>query len=175
MKKFILFLTGIILVSPSFAGDLSIGVIDLLRLNKEASVMKSLNRQKEAEVAKVTKSVEEKRKEFEKREADLKSKQALMDKDAFVKAVQTFQLDMVNTDKATQQKLSAIEQGYINSLQKVQKDYLDRIISKIGKEKKFSLIINGQTAVVIDTKLDVTSEVIDALNEEVKEIKLEVK
>lgn len=157
------------------ADNLSIGVVDLMRLNKESSVVKSLNKQKDAAIVKITEAVQTKRKELEKKENDLKSKQALMNKDAFIKEVQMFQQDMMKFDAGTQQKLSDVEKAYVTALQKIQRDYLDRIITKLGKEKKFSLVINGQAAVVLDSKLDITSEVIAALNDEVKEIKLDIK
>ena len=97
-----------------------------------------------------------------------------MNEKAFAGEVQKFQMDMLNFDKQTQKKLSSIEEGYVSALQKIQKDYLDRILNKLGKEKSFSLILSTQSAVVLDKTLDVTKEAISLLNDEVKEMKLDV-
>ncbi len=168
---FALFIT----INPVSAQDLKIGVIDLLQINKDAKVMKSLNSQKEKMIKDIQTSVIGKRKELEKREQDLKVKQPVMNEKAFAGEVQKFQMDMLNFDKQTQKKLSSIEEGYVSALQKIQKDYLDRILNKLGKEKSFSLILSTQSAVVLDKTLDVTKEAISLLNDEVKEMKLEVK
>ncbi len=177
MKKifYSLITTTILFVKPVFSQDLKIGVIDILQINKEAKVMKSLNSQKEKMIKDIQTSVIGKRKELEKREQDLKVKQPVMNEKAFAKEVQMFQMDMLNFDKQTQKKLANIEEGYVSALQKIQKDYLDRILYKLGKEKSFSLILSAQNAVVLDKTLDITKEAIDALNNEVKELKLYVK
>ena len=98
-----------------------------------------------------------------------------MDKEAFLKELQSFQKDVMDYDKQTEQKVAGIEKAYIEALKTIQKDYLDRIVRKIGAEKKYSLVLNSQTTIVLDKNLDITDSVIDALNEEVKEIKLNVK
>lgn len=176
MKKvfYSLLLLAFVGVKPISAQDLKIGVIDILQINKEAKVMKSLNSQKEKMIKDIQASVIGKRKELEKREQDLKLKQPVMNEKAFAKEVQTFQMDMLNFDKQTQKKLASIEEGYILALQKIQKDYLDRILNKIGKEKSFSLILSGQNAVVLDKTLDITKDAISLLNDEIKEMKLDV-
>ena len=175
MKKifYSLITATILFVKPAFSHDLKIGVIDILQINKEAKVMKSLNSQKEKMIKDIQTSVIGKRKELEKREQDLKVKQPVMNEKAFAKEVQMFQMDMLNFDKQTQKKLANIEESYVSALQKIQKDYLDRILYKLGKEKSFSLILSAQNAVVLDKTLDITKEAIDALNNEVKEMKLD--
>ena len=55
------------------------------------------------------------------------------------------------------------------------KNYLDRIIQKVGQEKGFDLIINAQTAIAITSGLDITDDIIEALDDEIKEIELKTK
>ena len=177
MKKIVysLLMVAFIGIKPISAQDLKIGVIDILQINKDAKVMKSLNSQKEKMIKDIQNSVIVKRKELEKREQDLKVKQPVMNEKAFAREVQLFQMDMLNFDKQTQKKLASVEEGYISVLQKIQKDYLDRILNKLGKEKSFSLILSAQNAVVIDKTLDITKDASSLLNEEITEIKLQVK
>ena len=181
MKKLFYGLMMVMFAAMNFAAksvsaqDLKIGVIDILQINKDAKVMKSLNSQKEKMIKDIQASVISKRKELEKREQDLKVKQPVMNEKAFAKEVQTFQMDMLNFDKQTQKKLASVEEGYVSALQKIQKDYLDRILNKLGKEKSFSLILSAQNAVVLDKTLDVTKDAISLLDNEITELKLEVK
>lgn len=178
MKKILLasIISTTFFVSSARAGDSTrVGIADVMRINKDAKVMISLNKQKDAKLAKIQTEVNSKRKDYEKQEEELKNKQALMDKDAFIKELQSFQTDVLKYDKSTEQKVSAVEKGYIEALKTIQKDYLDRIIKKVGKEKGFDLIINSQTSVAISDDLDITDDIIDQLNDEIKEIELKTK
>ena len=178
MKKILFALilsVGFFATSARADDGLRVGVMDVMKINSDAAVMKSLNKQKDSALADIQKIVNAKRKDFEKREDELKTKQSLMDKEAFLKELQSFQKDVMDYDKQTEQKVAGIEKAYIEALKTIQKDYLDRIVRKIGAEKKYSLVLNSQTTIVLDKNLDITDSVIDALNEEVKEIKLNVK
>lgn len=178
MKKilFASILSTMFFVSSANAKDGSnIGIADIMKINKNAKVMVSLNKQKDAKLASIQAEVNLKRKDFESKEEELKKKQSLMDKEAFIKELQSFQADVLKYDKSTEQKVGAVEKGYIEALKTIQKDYLDRIIKKVGKDKGFDLIINSQTAVAISDDLDITDDIIKELNEEIKEIELKTK
>lgn len=154
------------------ANNISIGVIDITEINKDAKVMKSLNNQKDKKLEEIQKEVEKKKSELSKKEEELKGKQALMDKDAFAKEVRSFQMEIIAYEQGTEKKIAAIEKAYIEALQKIQKNYLNPIVKEIGKDRGFQLVINAQTAIVLDKKLEITEEVIDALNDQIREIKL---
>ncbi len=178
MKKILLasILSTMFFVSSANAKDgMNIGIADVMKINKDAKVMISLNKQKDAKLASIQTEVNAKRKEFEKKEEELKNKQALMAKDAFVKEIQTFQADVLKYDKSTEQKVASVEKGYVEALKNLQKNYLDRIIQKVGQEKGFDLIINAQTAIAITSGLDITDDIIEALDDEIKEIELKTK
>ncbi|MCR5506222.1 MAG: OmpH family outer membrane protein [bacterium] len=178
MKKILLasILSTMMFVSSANAKDgMNIGIADVMKINKDAKVMISLNKQKDSKLSAIQTEVNAKRKEFEKKEEELKNKQALMNKEEFIKELQSFQADVLKYDKSTEQKVAGVEKGYVEALKTLQKDYLDRIIRQVGKEKGFDLIINSQTAVAIVDGLDITDAIIDALNSEIKEIELKTK
>ena len=193
MKKILFTLClsfGFAFFNPSAkAEELRIGVVDVAKIHRDASVMKSLNKQKDAAIEAIKKSVAEKRKEFEKREAELKkqedslkAKQSIMDREALIKEAQKiqtdfqkFQMDLLEQDKNTEKRLASVEKAFAEAIKTIQEDYFDRIVRKIGAEKNFSLVLNSQTAVVLDKNLDITTEVIDALNDDIKEMKLNIK
>ncbi len=161
--------------SDNAKGLASIAVIDMLKINKDAKVMISLNKQKDVALDKIQKEVSEKRKTFESKEEELKAKQSVMDKEAFIKEIQSFQSEVLNYDKQTEQKVAGVEKAYIAALKTIQDDYLYRIVNKIGKDKGYTLVLNAQTAIVLDKNLDITTDVIEALNDEITEIELKTK
>ncbi|MDR3126701.1 MAG: OmpH family outer membrane protein [Rickettsiales bacterium] len=152
-----------------------IGVVEMAKVNSEAKVMRSLNKQKDAKVEEVQDSVKKKRAEFEKKEADLKQKQLVMSQEAFAKEATAFQKEVIDYDRSTQQKLQAIEKGYIDALKKIQEDYLSDIVKDIGRAAGYDMILNSQAAVVLNKDLIVTNKIIDELDRKVQEIELKVK
>ncbi|MGN0929493.1 MAG: OmpH family outer membrane protein [Alphaproteobacteria bacterium] len=167
---------ALLISSSSFAGDF--GVIDMTKISENTKVMKSLNGQKDKLLKDIKKSIDAKRKDFEKREAALKAKSAMLSEDGkkdFMNEVATFQRDVVEYDKLNETKVNEIEKAYIESLAKIQKDYLDPVVKKIGKEKGFDLVFNSQVAVIINKDLDITDTVISELDKQVSEIELKVK
>lgn len=192
MKKLLLALClsiGIFTTTNANANDLKIGVVNITRIHQESAVMKSLNKQKDSAIETIKKSVAEKRKEFEKREAEikkqedsLKAKQSILDRDSLIKEAQKiqsefqkFQMDLIEQDKSTEKKIASVEKAFTEAVRTIQDDYFDRIVRKIATNKNFSLVINSQTAIVLDKNLDITTEVIDALNDDIKEMKLNIK
>ena len=131
-------------------------------------------------------------KDFEKREAALKTKASMLSDDAkkefmgevatfqkdvaeYEKLYNQFQRDVVEYDKSTALKVNAVEKAYMDAVLKVQKDYLDGIIKKIGKNKGLDLVFNSQAAIVVNNDMDITDVVIDELNNQVVEIELKTK
>lgn len=167
---------GLLMSVSAFAGEF--GVIDMTKISEKAKVMKSLNGQKDKLLKNIQTTVDAKRKEFEKREAELKTKSSMLSEEAkksFMTEVATFQRDVMEYDKVTATKVNEIEKAYMEALAKIQKDYLDAIVKKIGKEKNLDLVFNSQAAVVINKNLDITDVVIDNLDKQVSEIELKVK
>lgn len=133
-----------------------------------------------------------KAKDFEKREAALKTKASMLSDDAkkefmgevatfqkdvaeYEKLYNQFQRDVVEYDKSTALKVNAVEKAYMDAVLKVQKDYLDGIIKKIGKNKGLDLVFNSQATIVVNNDMDITDVVIDELNNQVVEIELKTK
>lgn len=133
-----------------------------------------------------------KAKDFEKREATLKTKASMLSDDAkkefmgevatfqkdvaeYEKLYNQFQRDVVEYDKSTALKVNAVEKAYMDAVLKVQKDYLDGIIKKIGKNKGLDLVFNSQATIVVNNDMDITDVVIDELNNQVVEIELKTK
>jgi len=166
--------------APAAAGagsgkSVFIGVFDLNRVNNDAKVMKSLSRQRDKELDKIKAELEDKRKEFEKREGDLRAKQVVMSADAFGRDVAQFQKEVREAEMALQKKGEAIERSFIEVLRKLQNDYMDGIYRQVGNRHGFDMLLTNQSAYLLNSKLDVTDEIIKTLDEKIKDMKFEVK
>ena len=109
-----MFSFGLLMSTSSFAGGF--GVIDMNKISEKAKVMKSLNGQKDKLLKNIQTTVDAKRKDFEKREAELKTKSSMLSEDAkkdFMNEVATFQRDVMEYDKTTASKVGEIEKAYM--------------------------------------------------------------
>lgn len=173
--KYALLVAALVLPGLARAEESKVGVMDPMRINEEAKVMKSLNGQKESALKKIKSEVDAKRKEFEKKEQELASKQAIVTEEAFMKEAARFRADVMEYDRSTAARVGDVEKAYVDAVKKVQKDYLDGIAKKIGKARGFDVIVNAQAAIILNSSLDITSEVVDELDSKVKELELRVK
>ena len=153
----------------------SIGVLDLNRVNQDAKVMKNLAAQRDKELDKIKVELEKKKTEFEKREGDLRAKQVVMSQEAFARDVAQFQKEVREAEVALQRKGEAVERAFMEALRKLQNDHMDKIYKEIGSKRGFDMLLTNQSAFLLNSKLDVTDEIIKALDGRVKEMKLEVK
>ncbi|MDR1476724.1 MAG: OmpH family outer membrane protein [Rickettsiales bacterium] len=178
MKKLLasaLFVISAAVSSAVRAEGSPVGVMDAARITEEAKVMKSLNGQRDDAVKKIRADVEAKKKEFSKRQDELASKQTLMSEEAFMKEAAKFQSEFMEYDRQTAARVGEIEKAYLEAVRKVQRDYLDGIVKKIGKERGYGVVVNTQAAVPVDSSLDITDEVVDGLDSKIKEMKLGIK
>lgn len=170
------FSIAVLLSNVSNAADF--GVIDMIKITEKAKVMKSLNGQKDKALKNIQTTVDSKRKDFEEREAELKTKSLMLSEDAkreFMSEVANFQRDVMEYDKLTETKVNEVQKAYMEALAKIQRDYLDNVVKKIGKEKGLDLVFNSQAAFVINKDLDITDSVISELDKQISEIELKVK
>lgn len=154
-------------------GGARIGTVNMIKVQTESEAIKSLNAQRDSYIKKLEKLVEGKKKEFAKKEKSLKAQQATLSQEAFQKKVMEFQKSMMDADSKTKAKLQAVKESYTKALTEIQKDYLDGIMSKIAQEDGFDLLTSGTDTITINTDLDITDKVVDALNDEVGEVKMD--
>ena len=173
--KIALVAVAIILPTIARAEGAKIGVMDLVRIGEEARVMKSLNSQRDAAVGKIRSEVEAKGREFRQKEQEVAAKRGLITDEAFMREASRFQADVVEYDRQTAARMAGIETAYLEALRKVQRDHLDDIAKKIGNQKGFDIIVNAQAAIIINSSLDITSEVIKELDSKIRELDLGIK
>jgi Skp family chaperone for outer membrane proteins len=119
--------------------------------------------------------MESKKTEFEKREGDLRAKQVVMSQEAFGRDVAQFQREVREAEMALQRRGEAIERAFMEALRKLQNDHMDGIYKQVGSKHGFDMLLTNQSAFLLNSKLDVTDEIIKALDDKVKDMKLDIK
>ena len=148
--------------APAFAADLKIGFIDAERINRESAPADAASKRLEKEF-------QPRVQELQRREAQVKSLQAQLEKDA---------LTMSEADRRTREQ--DLSRQFVE-LQRMQREYgedlnlrrnqelgtllerANRIIRQIAEAEKYDLIL--QEAVYRNPRLDITEKVLKALAE----------
>ena len=162
---------------PACAEDrpLKLGVMDITRVNEDSKIMRSLAKQRDKAMEDLKSEAEKKEKDFNKKVQDFQQKRLVMDKDASAREEAQLRREMMQAEQELQKKGEAIEKAFMTAVRKVQHDYLDGIMKNVGKKRGYDMIISSQAAALINDDLDVTKEIVGALNDKITDMKLDIK
>ena len=149
------------------AADLRIAVISMEKIQTKATVLENLHKQRADYETKLKNKLEKEQKSIEKEKADIEKSQDILSQEALQRRVIEFQRHL-------SESAQSIETSYQDALQTIQKKHLDPVIEGIIAKKKLSLVIDGRMARIGENvkNLDITDEVVDALNKKVSSVKM---
>lgn len=156
------------------ASDLRIAVISMDKIQMDADVLKDLHKQRESFEKKLKAKLDKEQKALEKEKADIEKSQDVLSQEALQRRVVDYQRRITNFQRDLTEKAQSVEASYQNALNTIQKKHLDPVIEGIVEKKKLSLVIDGRMARVGKDvpELDITDEVVKALNKKISSIKM---
>ena len=153
--------------------DLRIAVVSMDKIQMEAKALQDLHKQRASYENKLKSKLEKEQKDLEKEKADIEKSQDILSQEALQRRVVDYQRRVSNLQRDLSEKANAIETSYQDALATIQKKHLDPVIEGIISKKNLSLVIDGRMARIGDVKnLDITDEVINALNKKVSSVKM---
>lgn len=157
------------------AANLRIAVIRMDAIQNEANALQDLRKQKESYENKLRKELESKQKELEKEKAEIEKSQDVLSRDALQRRIVDYQNRVTELQRDLTERAQSIEMSFQKALNEVQEKHLDPIITGVIEKKNLSLVIDGRFARIGKDaeKLDITNEVISALNKKVSNVKME--
>ena len=115
---------------------------------------------------------------FEKKENELKeeetriiSQKNILNEEEFKKKIDNLKKKIINYQNEKKQKIDEMNQ-LKSELTKKLFSHINPILAEYSDKNSISLIVDKKTIVLGKTKLDITENIINLLNEKVKEIKL---
>ena len=161
----------ITICSISKAENLSIVYLDMEKAMNQSIVGKSLNSQ----LDKIHKSNLE---EFKKNEEDLKKEEVLilsqknvLSEEDYKNKVNLFKEKLNSYKKNRQEKIDLVTKKRMNATANLLKE-INPILSNYSKENGISIILRKQDIVLARTDLDITKQIIEAINLKIKKIDL---
>lgn len=157
------------------AAELRIAVINMDKIQLDSKALQDLRKQRASYEGKLKSKLEKEQKALEKEKADIEKSQDVLSQDALQRRVVDYQRRVNGLQRSLSESAQAIEASYQNALSTLQKKHLDPVIEGVIAKKKLSLVIDGRMARVGDTTkgLDITDEVVNALNKKVSTIKMD--
>lgn len=157
------------------ASELKIAVINMDKIQMDANALKDLRKQRTNFEEKLKTKLEKEQKALEKEKADIEKSQDVLSQEALQRRVVDYQRRVNGLQRTLSESAQAIDNAYQGALAVLQKKHLDPVIEGVIAKKKLSLVIDGRMARVgNDAKgLDITDEVIKALNKKVSSVKMD--
>lgn len=156
------------------ADQLRIAVISMDKIQMEAKVLENLHKQRADYEKKLKAKLEKDQKAIEKEKADIEKSQDMLSQEALQRRVIDYQRRVNDFQRKLSESAQSIEAMYQDALQTIQKKHLDPVIQGIIAKKNLSLVIDGRMARIGENvkDLDITDEVVKALNKKVSSVKM---
>lgn len=155
--------------------DLRMAVIRMDAIQGEATALKDLRKQKENYEEKLRDELTREQKALEKEKAEIEKSQDVLSRDALQRRIVDYQNRVTGLQRNLTERAQSIDASYQKALNEIQAKHLDPIIEGVIAKKNLSLVIDGRFARVgaNTEKLDITDEVINALNKKVSNVKMD--
>ena len=157
------------------AANMRIAVIRMDAIQNGATALKDLRAQKEKYENELREELTRDQKTLEKEKAEIEKSQDVLSREALQRRVVDYQNKVTKLQRDLTERAQSIEMSYQKALADMQTKHLDPIIEGVIAKKKLSLVIDGRMARIgADTEnLDITDEVINALDKKVSKVKME--
>ena len=155
--------------------NLRIAVIRMDAIQNGANALKDLRRQKESYESQLRDELTRDQKALEKEKAEIEKSQDVLSRDALQRRIVDYQNRVAKLQQDLTERAQSIDMAFQKALNDVQANHLDPIIENTLAKKKLSLVIDGRFARVGNDveNLDITDQVIEALNKKVSNVKME--
>ena len=157
------------------AKDLRMAVINMDKIQIDAKVLQDLHKQRTEYENSLKARLEKEQKALEKEKAEIEKSQDVLSQEALQRRVVEYQRRVNGLQRDLNESVQAIEASYQKALSEIQKDHLDPVIEGVIAKKNLSLVIDGRMARIGQnvTGLDITDEIVNALNKKVSSVKME--
>lgn len=154
--------------------DLRIALVRMDAIQNEAKALQDLRKQRESYETKLRDELTREQKKLEKEKTEIEKSQDVLSRDALQRRVVDYQNRVTKLQRDLSERAQSIETSYQKALQDVQTKHLDPVIEGIIAKKNLSLVIDGRFARTgaNATGLDITDEVVSALNKKVSTVKM---
>jgi outer membrane protein len=151
-----------------------IAVVDTQYLVSNSNAGKSIRNQLDKQRDSYKKQIEKQESDLRALEKKLVAEQSKMSKEQLMTERKKFQDKVMAAQKSVQDRRIAFDKAYTTAMEKL-REHIVKIVADLAGKEGVSLVMPRQDLVLVDARLDMTKEVMTALNAKVSSIPVTVK
>lgn len=157
------------------ANNLRIAVVRMDEIQGTADALKDLRAQKEKFEEQLRDELTKEQKDLEKEKTEIEKSQDVLSREALQRRIVDYQNKVTKLQRDLAERAQSVEVSYQKALNEIQSKHLDPVIEGIIAKKNLSLVIDGRMARTGANvaNLDITEEVVKALNKKVSKVKMD--
>lgn len=164
MKNLMMILSALLMGSAAKAADSKVGFVDMQKAVQATAAGKKAKAELEADFGKKKKDIEKKEAELKKLGEDMEKKKAVLSEDALGKKQAEFQAQMMKYREEVQKSQMDLQKKQ-NELTAPIVTKMKEVIAKIAKDKGYTIVMESNNGVLFSTPdSDLTDETIKAFD-----------
>jgi outer membrane protein len=175
MHKFLLIVGMLLMPIATSANDeaikepLSIVIVDTQKLMSESKAAKSIQKQGVALRKKYQGKIEGIEQNLKKSEKSLIKASKGKNRDDFLKKQKAFQDEILESKKKVAELNQKMDKAIGSALKKLKDEIID-VVEDIADDNEYDMVLSNTNVLVVSEKIDITSDVMNALNKEISTI-----
>ena len=150
-----------------------VGTIDLVEVLRQSTATSSVRALLDEKRAQFQEEFAAREVDLMAREKALQSKRDVMSAEAFGEEVRLFQAEVADVQREIQRKRKSLDNAFQQAQDKL-RDLALEIVGDVAKERKLDMVLNRDNVLIFRNQLDLTSIVLERLNERTKDARFEV-
>ena len=150
-----------------------VGTIDLVEVLRQSTATSSVRALLDEKRAQFQEEFAAREVDLMAREKALQSKRDIMSAEAFGEEVRLFQAEVADVQREIQRKRKSLDNAFQQAQDKLRELALE-IVGDVAKERQLDLVLNRDNVLIFRNQLDLTTIVLDRLNERTKDARFEV-
>ncbi|MDB5477734.1 MAG: Outer rane family protein [Alphaproteobacteria bacterium] len=151
-----------------------IAVVDLQFLVANSRAGKSIRSQLDERRNAYRPQIDKQENELRAAEKDLIAQQNTLSKEDFLKKRKEFAERVMAAERSVNLRRQAFDKAYMEALEKL-REQIVKIVADIAGKNEIALVLNRQEVVLVEAKMDITKDVLAALDGKVSSIPVNIK
>jgi Skp family chaperone for outer membrane proteins len=160
-------------MTEAIAAAPNVAIVDADKILSESKAAKSLQSQIKLKKETFQKEFSAKEKELKKTETDLLSQRETLSAEDFASKRKAYEAQILETRKLFQKRRNALDTGLSKAMESLRKNIIEAA-AKIADEKGFDIVLTRDSVLIAEKSLDITDEVLGALDAQITSIPLQV-
>lgn len=173
MRLFLFALLATLFVMTATPASAQLAVVDMQQILSDSAAAKSILAQLKDQRAAIEKDIKGMEEGLKKDEQALIKKKEGAKPEEFAAARKEFEKKLIESRTKVQKRRHAADEAFNKAISELRENIVT-VVSDIAAEKKIQLVITKQNVVIGDKSLEITDEVMKALNAKVKTIKVKI-